>query len=213
MKKFLNVTLAVVFYLTISNSAIAQNVKIRSNKEIAMEFSINTYKRAVTKWISQAYHQASCFIIQRSRNNEDFSDVREIYVKQNNVEEGQRLQFTFIDSKLLTNEQYYRILEYELDAISNNYSSIIVKTKSPISIVRDGDISLLRVMVEDSKDLVALVTTETGLGVPCEFEAETSNYVLLKPAYSLNGGSYLVKLRSSAGESQYKFTVKSDDIL
>ena len=73
--------------------------------------------------------------------------------------------------------------------------------------------SLVRVMVEDSKNIMALVSTETGLGVPCEFEISEANDVILKPAYSLNGGNYLVKLRSSTGEKQFKFTVKNDDVL
>lgn len=89
----------------------------------------------------------------------------------------------------------------------------MLKPTSPISIVRNGDRSFVRVMVEDSKNLTALVSIETGLGVPCEFGVSGTNDVILKPAYSLNGGNYLVKLRSSSGEKQLKFTVKSDDIL
>jgi hypothetical protein len=213
MRKFLNVTVAAVLYLILSNSSVAQNAKIRSNKEILMEVSINTDNKAVIKWISQSDHQATRFIIQRSRDNETFFDIREIEVKQDKVEQGQQLQFAFTDAKFLRNTEYYRIMEYEIDGISHTYSSTMVKPNSPVSIVRNGDVSLVRVMVEDSKNLTALVTTETGLGVPCEFEVSASNDVLLKPAYSLNGGSYLVKLRSSAGEKQYKFSVKGDDVL
>jgi uncharacterized beta-barrel protein YwiB (DUF1934 family) len=213
MRKFLNVTVAAVLYLIISNTSVAQNAKIRSNKEIALEVSINTDNRAVLKWISQSDHQATRFIIQRSRDNETFFDIREIEVKQSAVEQGQQLQFAFTDSKFLRNAEYYRIMEYETDGISHIYSSTMVKPNSPVSIVRNGDVSVVRVMVEDSKNLTALVTTETGLGVPCEFEVSETNDVILKPAYSLNGGSYLVKLRSSLGEKQYRFTVKGDDVL
>jgi uncharacterized beta-barrel protein YwiB (DUF1934 family) len=213
MKKFLNIAVAAVLYTIISNTSNAQNTKIRSNKEIQMEVSINTDNRAVLKWVSQSDHQASRFIIQRSRDNEVFFDIREIEVKRENVEQGQQLQFAFTDAKLLRSPEYYRIMEYEMDGESHTYSSIMIKPNSPVSIVRNGDISMVRVMVEDSKNLTALVTTETGLGVPCEFELSDTNDVVLKPAYSLNGGSYLVKLRSSTGERQYKFTVKGDDVL
>jgi uncharacterized beta-barrel protein YwiB (DUF1934 family) len=213
MKKFLNVTVAAVLYLITLNTTVAQNAKIRSNKEIVMEVSINTDNKAVLKWISQSDHQATRFIIQRSRDNETFFDIREIEVKQNNIEQGQQLQFAFTDSKFLRNPEYYRIMEYETDGISHTYSSTLLKPNSPVSIVRNGDVSVVRVMVEDSKNLTALVSTESGLGVPCEFEVSETNDVILKPAYSLNGGSYLVKLRSSTGERQYKFTVKGDDVL
>ena len=213
MKKFLNVAVAAVLYLISSNSSIAQNTKIRSNKEITMEVVINTDNRAVIKWISQSDHQATRFIVQRSRDNDLFFDIREIEVKPGTADQGQQLQFAFTDAKTLRTTEYYRIMEYELDGESHIYSSFMIKPNSPVSIVKNGDISHVRVMVEDSKNLIALVSTESGLGIPCEFEVSDTNDVILKPAYSLNGGNYLVKLRSSTGEKQFKFTVKSDDVL
>jgi hypothetical protein len=214
MKKFFNLAMAAVLFLFINNSSIAQNAKITSNKEILMEVSISPENKAVIKWISQEDHQTMRFIVQRSRDNETFFDIREIEVKQETTDSKQQLQFAFKDSKMLRNLEYYRIVEYENDGQSYTYSAISVKPTSPVSIVKTGDLScILRVMVEDSKNLTALVSTETGLGVPCEFEISETNDVILKPAYSLNGGNYLVKLRSSTGEKQFKFTVKSDDLL
>jgi hypothetical protein len=213
MKKSLNFAVAAVFYLLTSNLLVAQSTKNRSNKEIVMEVSINTDNRAVIKWISQSDHQTARFIIQRSKDNNVFFDIREIEVKPTVGEAGQQLQFAFTDAKILRNNEYYRIMEYEADGESYIYSSFMIKSNSPVSIVRNGEISLVRVMVEDSKNLTALVSTESGLGVPCEFEISESNDVILKPAYSLNGGSYLVKLRSLTGEKQFRFTVKNDDIL
>ncbi len=55
-------------------------------------------------------------------------------------------------------------------------------------------------MVEDIRNLTALVSTETGLEVPCEFEVSDANDIILKPVYSLNGGNYLVKLGSLTGD-------------
>lgn len=214
MKPFFNFAVAAVLYLFINNSSVAQNAKILSNKEILMEVSINPENKAVIKWISQEDHQTARFIVQRSRDNETFFDIREIEVKQEATESRQRLQFAFKDSKMLRNVEYYRVVEYENDGQSHIYTSLSVKPISPVSIVKTGDLScVLRVIVEDSKNLTALVSTESGLGVPCEFEISENNDVILKPAYSLNGGNYLVKLRSSTGEKQFKFTVKSDDVL
>lgn len=104
-------------------------------------------------------------------------------------------------------------MEYEVDGQSHIYTSSSLKPSSPVSIVKNCEMSLVRVMVEDSKNIMALVSTETGLGVPCEFEISEANDVILKPACSLNGGNYLEKLRSSTGEKQFKFTVKNDDVL
>ena len=178
-----------------------------------MEVSINTDNKALLKWVNQSNHQTSRFIVQRSRDNDTFFDIREIEVKREAVEAGQQFQFAFTDSKFLRAPEYYRIMEYEADGESHTYASMLLKPNSPVSIVRNGEMSLVRVMVEDSKNLTALVSTETGLGVPCEFEVSDTNDVILKPAYSLNGGNYLVKLRSLTGEKQFKFTVKSDDVL
>ncbi len=214
MKNSFNFAVAAVLILFINNFSVAQTVKIRSNKDIVMDISINPNNRAVIKWVSPEDHQAARFIIQRSVNNETFFDIREIEVKPNVAEPEQRLQFVFTDSKMLRSLEYYRIVEYEDDGQSRTYSSFPIKPISPVSVVKSADMScILRVMVEDSKNLTALVSTETGLGIPCEFEISENNDVILKPAYLLNGGNYLVKLRSSTGEKQFKFTIKSDDLL
>jgi hypothetical protein len=213
MKNHLILTVAAVLSLFTLNFTVGQTSKINSNKEILFEASINSDNRALIRWVNQSDHQSARFIVQRSRDNETFFDIREIVVKQDAVEQGEQLQFAFTDSKFLRNTSYYRIVEYELNGLSYTYSSLMLKPVSPISIVRNGDMSFVRVTVEDSKNLTALVSTETGLGVPCEFEVSETNDVILKPAYSLNGGSYLVKLRSSTGEKQFKFTVKNDDVL
>lgn len=213
MKTSFNLAVAAVFFVTMSNFCFAQSSKNRNNKEVLMETSITPENRVLIKWVSQEGHQTARFIIQRSRDNEIFFDIREIEVTQEMRDKAQRLQFAFTDSKILRNQEHYRITEYETDGQSYVYSTMTVKPESPVSVVRRGDVSIVRVMVEDSKNLTALVSTESGLGVPCEFEVADGNDVILRPAYSLNGGNYLVKLRSSTGEKQYKFSVKSDDVL
>jgi len=214
MKIFLRLTVAAVTYFVVSNTSIAQTPKSRTNKEILMETTMNPDNRVVIKWVSQEDHQSARFIVQRSKDNETFFDIREIDVKKlGNGEPTQRLQFAFTDVKMLRNTEHYRIMEYDHDGEVYLYSTMSVKPISPVSIIRNGESSIVRVMVEDSKNLTALMSTESGLGVPCEFELSDNNDVILKPAYSLNGGNYLVKLRSSAGEKQIKFSVKADDLL
>ena len=175
-----------------------------------MEVSVNPENKALLKWISQSDHQTSHFIVQRSKDNETFFDIREIEVKRRAVEAGQQLQFAFTDSKFLRTTEYYRIMEYEFDGGSHIYTSILLKPNSPVSIMKNG---FVRVMVEDSTNVTVLISTETGLGIPCESRVLENNDVILIPAYALNGGNYLVKLRSLTGEKQFKFSVKSDDVL
>jgi hypothetical protein len=212
MKKSLIPTVAAVTLLFISHLCFAQNIKIRTNKEILFEVSLNPNNKALLKWVSPEGHQTNRFIVQRSKDNETYFDIREIDV-QPQADADQRLQFAFTDSKLLRGMEYYRIMEYEADGKSYTYSAISVKPESPVSVAKAGEMSVIRVMVEDSKNLTALVSTESGLGIPCEFEISDNNDVILKPAYILNGGNYLVKLRSSSGERQFRFNVKPDDVL
>lgn len=214
MKNKINFAVVAVLYLFVCNFSVAQTVKPLSNKEIGFDISFNTENKVVIKWLSQSDHQTVRFIVQRSRDNQTFFDIREIEVKQNSIEPGQRLQFAFTDSKMLRNVEYYRVMEYESNGQLHTYSSLAVKPISPVSIVRTADLSyILKVVVEDSKNLIALLSTETGLGVPCNFEISDTYDVILKPVYSLNGGNYLIKLRSPTGEKQLKFTVKGDDSL
>lgn len=177
-----------------------------------MEISLSPNGKAQLKWVSPEGHQPSRFIIQRSKDNATFFDIREIDV-QPQADPDLRLQFAFTDSKLLRGMEYYRIMEYEADGKSYLYSAITIKPESPVSIAKSGELSIVRIMVEDSRNLTALMSTESGLGVPCEFEISENSDVILKPAYVLNGGVYVVKLRSSAGEKQFRINVKNDDFL
>ena len=213
MKNHLVLTVVAVLCCFILNFTVAQTTKIRPNREILFEVSTNSDNRAIIRWVNQSDHQPVRFIVQQSRDNKTFFDIREIEIKQQAIEQAQQLQFTFTDSKFLRSTEYYRIVEYEVNGSSYTYGSLVVRPISPISIVRNGDISFVRIVVEDSKNLTALLTTETGLGVPCDFEVSETNEVILKPADSLSGENYLVKLRSLTGEKQFKFTVKSYDIL
>jgi hypothetical protein len=212
MKKSLILTVAAIALLIISNVCFSQNTKIRTNREISFELSLNPGNKTILKWLSPEGHQTNRFIIQRSKDNETYFDIREIDVQPQGDSE-QRLQYTFTDSKILRGTEFYRIMEYESDGKSYTYSSLSIKPESPISVAKAGEMSVIRVIVEDSKNLTALMSTESGLGVPCEFEISDNNDVILKPAYALNGGNYMVKLRSSTGEKQFRFSVKPDDLL
>ncbi|MDI9869150.1 hypothetical protein [Flectobacillus roseus] len=185
-------------------------IKARSSRDVLFDVKVNDDSRAVLSWVSSEGHRPARFIVQRSKDNDTFFDIREIPVKENMADE--RLQFTFTDSKILRYSEYYRIVEYEQDGQFNVYTSIAAKITSPIIVARQNDRNVITVTVENNTNVTALVGTESGLGIPCEQEATTdANSVVLKSLYPLNSGSYVVKLRSPGGERQFKFTVKSDE--
>lgn len=214
MRKKINFAVVSVLYLLACNFSEAQTVKIRSTKEIGLNISFNLENKVVIKWITPLDHQTVRFIVQRSNDNETFFDIREIEVKQNGIENGQSLQFSFTDSKTIRNVEYYRTMEYESSGQLHIYASFPVKPISPISITKNVDLTyILKVIVEDNRDLTALISTESGLGVSCDFEKSGTTDMIIRPAYPLNNGNYILKLRSPKGDKQLKFTIKNDDSL
>jgi hypothetical protein len=221
MKKYSNLLLAtaIFYFTTFSYLVVAQKSqsnagpKLYSAKEIEAEVKMNDENRAVITWVMPEEGKSARFIVQRSRDNETFFDIREVEVGENPTQE--RLQFTFTDYKMLKATEYYRIMEYERNGNSRTYASIVAKPNlnSLVWYIRNTENGTVRVTVDNSKNLTALLGTESGLGVPCEFEMENDKVVLLRPLYPLTGGNYLIKLRSVSGETQMKLTVKGQEEL
>lgn len=209
MKKNYILAFITVVCLLVKATSFAQ-VKVKSNKDILFELKVNDENKTVLKWVTAEGHTTSRFIIQRSNDNETYFDIREIEVKQ--VSSEDRLQYTFTDYKILRESEFYRIMEYEQDGKVHVYAPITAKANNPVSVSTIGDKNIIRVAVQDGKNLVALLGTSSGLGVPCDFEIAKDNNLVIKPSYTLMTGNYVVKLRSSAGEQQYKFFVRNDDI-
>lgn len=210
MKQF-TVVFAMIGLLIMCSPFFAQaQIKARPSRDVLFEVKVNDESRAILSWVTSEGHRPARFIVQRSKDNDTFFDIREISVKENMAEE--RLQFTFTDSKVLRYSEYYRIVEYEQDGQFNVYTSLTAKVSSPIIVAKQDDKNVITVTVDNNTNVTALVGTETGLGVPCEQEPSTdANSVILKSLYPLNSGSYIVKLRTPSGERQLKFTVKSDE--
>ncbi len=220
MRKYSKLLLATVIlylttfsYLVLAQKNSSATPKPISAKEIEAEIKMNDENRAVITWVMPEEGKSARFIVQRSRDNETFFDIREVEVGENPTQE--RLQFTFTDYKMLKTTEYYRIMEYEKNGNSRTYASIIAKPNlnSLVWYIRNTENGTVRVSVDNSKNLTALLGTESGLGVPCEFEMENDKVVLLRPLYPLMGGNYLVKLRSVTGETQMKLTVKGQEEL
>jgi hypothetical protein len=202
---------AVFIYLT-TFTYLVDAQKIYSNKEIEMAIQINDENKAVITWVMPEDGKSARFIVQRSRDNKTFFDIREVEVV--NSETQERLQFAFTDYKMLRTPEHYRIMEYERDGNSKTYTALTAKPNpnNLVWYIRNNENGTVRVSVDNSKNLTALLGTESGLGVPCEFEMENDKMVLLRPLYPLMGGNYLIKLRSTTGETQMKLTVKSEEL-
>lgn len=209
MKKNYILAFITMVCLSVTTTSFAQ-LKVKSNKDILFELKVNDENKTVLKWVTAEGHTTSRFIIQRSKDNETYFDIREIEVKQ--VSSEDRLQYTFTDYKILRESEFYRIMEYEQDGKVHVYAPITAKANNPVSVSMIGDKNIIRVAIQDGKNLVALLGTSSGLGVPCDFEIAKDNNLVIKPSYTLMTGNYVVKLRSSAGEQQYKFFVRNDDI-
>lgn len=209
MKKCTVFFLIATFCVSLVSASFAQ-VKVKSNKDILFDLKVNEQNKATLKWVTAEGHLTSRFIIQRSKDNETYFDIREIEVKQATNED--RLQYTFVDYKVLRENEYYRIMEYEVDGKVHVYAPLIAKPENPILVTKVGDNSIIRVLVAEQKNLMALIGTQSGLGVPCDFEVAKDNNLIIKPSYTLMAGNYVLKLRSTTGEQQYKFTVRNDDI-
>lgn len=187
-------------------------IKTRSNRDILFAVQVNDMNRAVITWVTGEGHKPARFIVQRSKDNDTFFDIREIPVKANQAED-QRLQFTFTDSKVLRSIEFYRIVEYEEDGKYHVYDYMAAKPTNPITVTKVNDKMVINVLVDDNTKVVPLLGTETGLGIPCDFELGAGNSIVVSPSYSLNGGNYVVKLRmTGGGEKQLKFMVKNDDM-
>ncbi len=209
MKKFTVFSLITILCASFITTSFSQ-VQVKSNRDILFELKVNDENKTILKWVTAEGHATSRFIIQRSKDNDTYFDIREIEVKQSTSED--RLQYTFTDYKILRESENYRIMEYEADGKVHVYAPIMAKPNTPVSVSKVGDTSIIRVAVPDAKNLMALLGTQSGLGVPCEFELSKDNNVIIKPSYTLMTGNYVVKLRSTTGEQQYKFSVRNDDI-
>jgi hypothetical protein len=70
---------------------------------------------------------------------------------------------------------------------------------------------MIRVKMENIKENDILLSTTSGMGVPCDAVQKSKNEVILLPTYALSPGEYIVKIRDVKDEKRFKVQLKKSD--
>lgn len=213
MSRILITTLFFLSFIYSNNSVFAQNkANTVSNAVIELTYDVTDENRAIITWYVSERTNPVRYVIQRSRDDVNYFDIKTIEVKPNINKE--RLGYSFVDPKALKYQEYFRIIEYNSENNLTYYEAFVLKPKSPVSFVSSvtGN-GIVRIIVSDTKSIKALLSTNTNLGIPCDYLVEKDNEsVILKPKYMLPSGNYKVSLKTLKTNNEYNFTVKNDDI-
>jgi hypothetical protein len=177
-------------------------IKSLSNSKISLKATLDENYKAKLSWVSAVGKDAKLYVIQISHDRETFYDLIEVKVDPKNEE---RSLYTFVDPKMYIGTKYYRIMEIyapvkiTLDAVP-----------APSEIVRclqTDENNVIHIKTGDSR-LVPILTTETGMGIPCDYKySEATQTGVLKPLYYLAGGNYHLKVRMGNNEAKYVVSV------
>ncbi|MBP6386114.1 MAG: hypothetical protein KA313_05435 [Pseudarcicella sp.] len=199
--------------IAITHTLFAQNKQnSASNALIDLTYEVSDENRALITWYVAEKSNPVRYVIQRSRDNVSFFDIKTIEVKP--AVGGDRVGYSFIDPKALKYQEFFRVIEYNAENVVLQYETFVLKPKSPVSFVSSSTGNgLVRLIISDTKNLKALLCTENNLGVPCDFLVEKENEsVVLKPKYMMSSGNYKILVRSTSNNNEYRFAVKNDDI-
>ena len=70
---------------------------------------------------------------------------------------------------------------------------------------------MIRVKQDDVDTAEILVSTASGMGVPCQVMVKSNSEAILWPSYELSNGEYSVRLRTTKGERKYRLLVAKPD--
>jgi hypothetical protein len=189
-------------------------IKSVNNSKISLKVVIDEHNKAKLSWLSPVGHKAKRFIIQVSHDKETFFDLKEVEVEP--TQEDRQL-YTFIDPRTNVGTKYYRIMEEDEAEKTIVYAPIqitLVAMPAPSELVKclqTEENNVIHIKTGDSR-LVPILTTETGMGIPCDYKYnEATQTGVLKPLYYLAGGSYHLKVRLGNNESKYIVSVSDLD--
>jgi hypothetical protein len=175
--------------------------------------SVNNSKISLKVVIDENY-KAKRFIIQISHDKETFFDLKEVEVEP--TQEDRQL-YTFVDPRTNIGTKYYRIMEEDEADKTIVYAPVqitLVAMPAPSELVKclqTEENNVIHIKTGDSR-LVPILTTETGMGIPCDYKYnEATQTGVLKPLYYLAGGNYHLKVRLGNNESKYIVSVSDLD--
>ncbi|WP_026996178.1 hypothetical protein [Flectobacillus major] len=169
-------------------------------------------KHVILTWTVEEKQTIKKFIIQHSTDLEHFIDLAEV-----KANKGKDLQ-TFVDetpSEGYVN--YYRILAVSPDKALQVFSPIAATVETSkgdlygVSLHLSDDSEMIRIKLDGLQDSEVLLSTVSGMGVPCEVVKKSATELIVLPSYTLASGEYLVKIRGEKEEKKYRIIVKKSD--
>ncbi len=186
-------------------------VQTVSNLTIGLNITSSEQNVQLT-WTTPQGHNSRKFIIQRSRDLEKFYDVAELKPTPN---EGLH---TFTDENPSGGFiNHYRIIEFDADRNMHVYSPMAVEVSAlsgeafGVTLHTSDEGEMIRVKMENVKEADVLLSTTSGMGVPCDAVQKSKNEVILLPTYALSPGEYIVKIRDVKDEKRFKILFKKSD--
>jgi hypothetical protein len=196
------------------NKNLFEPIKSLNNSKISLKVTLDENYKAKLSWVSALGHQAKRYVIQISHDKETFYDLKEVIVE---VNKDERSLYTFTDPRMGIGTKYYRIMEVDEEEKTIIYAPvkiILEAIPAPSELVKclqTDENNVIHIKTTDSR-LVPILTTETGMGIPCDYKySEATQTGVLKPLYYLAGGNYHLKVRLGNNESKYIVSVNDLD--
>ena len=188
----------------------SEPIKFINNSKISLKIVLDENYKAKLTWVSAVGHQAKRYIIQISNDKETFFDLKQVEVE---TDRDERQLYTFVDRKGYIGTKYYRIMEEDNKAKTVIYAPVkitleaLLAPQEMVKCLQTEENNVIHIKTGDGR-LVPILTTETGMGIPCDYKySEATQTGVLKPLYYLAGGNYHLKIRLGNDESQYNVSV------
>lgn len=192
-------------------STLKGRVQTTSNLMIGLTVvAIDQYVQLM--WVTPKGHNSRKFIVQRSKDAEKFYDVAELKPPQN---ENMNVFIDETPAGGFTN--HYRIIEFDSERNMHVYSPMAVEVNAlngeafGVTLHTSEEGEMIRIKMENIRENDVLLSTISGMGVPCDAVQKSKNEVILLPTYALSPGEYLVKIRDVKDEKRFKVQLKKSD--
>lgn len=158
-------------------------------------------------WTSGA-NDVKKYILQASSDLEYYTDVAEIKAGKNNE------VLSYIDEiQSQDAAKFYRILAVKSDKNIQAFAPLAVYRPDfkGVTIHSDDQSDMIRVRQDDVESAEILVSTASGMGVPCQVIKKSATEAIVWPSYELSNGEYSVRLRTNKGERKFRLLVAKPD--
>ncbi|MDI9871407.1 hypothetical protein [Flectobacillus roseus] len=154
-------------------------------------------------WTSRA-NDVKKYILQASSDLEYYSDVAEIKAGKNNEVLSYTDEIQSQDAA-----KFYRILAVKSDKNIQAFAPLAVYRPDykGVTIHSNDELDMIRVRQDDVESAEILVSTASGMGVPCQVTKKSATEAIVWPSYELSNGEYSVRLRTSKGERKFRLLV------